>query len=120
LDEQLHVLNYAFDSLNIENSDLVDQIDKRVASQYDVQFEFCVQLDNLLSFQKPYGDTHGLGFDNDALYSKVTPSTQGKILSVPAIVVEDPSSRILDKEGMVFYSLKNLRVLAKGIVIEFP
>ena len=118
--EQLHVLNFSCDSLNIENSDLVDQIDKLVASQYDVQYEFCVQLDNLLSFQKPYGDTYGLDFDNDALYSKDTPSTQGKILFVPAIVIEDPSSRILDKGGMVFYSLKNLKVLAKGREIEFP
>jgi hypothetical protein len=84
-----------------------------------VQYELCVILDNLLSFQKPYGDTHGLGFDNDALYSKDTPSTQGKILFVSTIVVEDPSSRILDK-GMVFYSLKDLRVLAKGREIEFP
>jgi hypothetical protein len=69
-----------------------------------VQYELCVILDNLLSFQKPYGDTHGLGFDNDALYSKDTPSTQGKILFVSTIVVEDPSSRILDKGDGVLQS----------------
>ena len=112
--EQLHELNSPCDSLNIENSDLVDQIDKLVASQYEVQYEFCVQLDNLLSFQTPYGNTHGLSFDNDALYSKDTPSTQGKILFVPTIVVEDPSSRMLDKGGMVFYSLKNLKSVGQG------
>lgn len=62
--KQLHDLIVVCDSIKLENSRLVDQLDCLVASQNDVPHEFSVKLENILSFQKPYGNRCGLGIEN--------------------------------------------------------
>lgn len=92
--EQINYLSIVCDSLNFENFELVDQFDCLVASQYDVPYEFSVKLDKLLSFQKPYENRCGLGFESEASTSKNPPSFQGKLLFVPPTIEEEPSSSL--------------------------
>lgn len=54
--KELYNLNSACDSLQLENSDLVDQLGCKIAPQYDMPHKSRVKLDKILSFQKPYGD----------------------------------------------------------------
>lgn len=54
--EQVHNLTNVCDSLRIENSKLVDDIDCLVASQYDVPHESNIKLDKILSFRKSHWD----------------------------------------------------------------
>lgn len=90
-----------FDSLRIENSNLVDEIDCLVASQYDVQHESSVKLDKILSFQKFHGDKCGVDFEKEVSTSQNPPNSQGMIVLVPPIIAKESSpslsSRKLEK-----------------------
>lgn len=68
----LHYSNSICNSLKIESSSLIDQLDCLVASQHDVP--------------------HDSSFEKDALCSNTTPRTKGRIMFVPhTIVYNDPS-----------------------------